>query len=101
MPVRFRVEITATAERDVRDINEYIAGDNPAAARLWVTEIRRQMKSLSHLPRRGAVVPESQDLGVEYRHLVYGSYRTIYRIVDRRVLVVRVIHGAQLLRETE
>jgi plasmid stabilization system protein ParE len=37
------------------------------------------------------------ELDAEYRHLVNAPYRTIFRLVGSRVIIVRVIHGAQLL----
>ncbi len=98
---RFRVEIAASAERDVLAIRDYVAGDDPAAARRWVAAMRAQIAKLESHPHRGAVIPESADLGVEYRHLVHGRYRTLYRIEDERVIVVRVIHSAQLLGPAE
>lgn len=54
------------------------------------------MSSLSTFPARGAVIPEAEFLGVPYRHLLHGDYRTIYRIAHKLVIVVRVIHGAKL-----
>jgi toxin ParE1/3/4 len=39
-------------------------------------------------------------LGTEYRHIIYGNYRTVFRIEGYRVIILRVIHGAQLLNLT-
>jgi len=36
-------------------------------------------------------------LGIEYRHITYGHYRTIFRVEGSRVIILRVIHGARLL----
>ena len=46
---------------------------------------------------RCPVIPESRELGKEYRHIIYGNYRTIFRIDGTRVIIMRVIHGARLL----
>jgi plasmid stabilization system protein ParE len=46
---------------------------------------------------RCPVIPESQDLGREYRHLVSGHYRTLFKIAGEKVIIMRVIHGARLL----
>ena len=43
------------------------------------------------------MIPEADDIGVEYRHLIWGHYRTVFRIEGSSVYVVRVVHGAQLL----
>lgn len=101
MRAKARVEITATAERDILGILEYIEADDPAAALRWVAAIRRQIETLATVSRRGPVIPESADLGLEYRQLVHKRYRTIYRVDGDRVLIVRVIHSAQLLGPPE
>jgi plasmid stabilization system protein ParE len=53
--------------------------------------------SLGRWPRRCPVIPEAPEFAVEYRHLVDGPYRTIFRVAGSRVIILRVIHGAQLL----
>lgn len=97
MPGRYRVEITRAAERDVVEIYEYIARSSPSAAAEWVVEIERQAQTLSRFPKRCPVIPEAEDLGLAYRHLIWGQYRTVFRIDGGIVYVVRVIHGARLL----
>lgn len=94
---KYRVEITRVAEWDARDIFRYVASDNKAAANKWITEIERQIDSLEQYPLRCPVIPESQDLGKEYRHIIYGNYRTVFRIEGSRVIIMRIIHGARLL----
>ena len=100
MAKRYRVEITRTAERDIEAIYDFIVRDNPTAAREWVGAIERQISTLERSPARCPITPEAADLGREYRHLLYGPYRTIFRIEGARVIVVRVIHGARLLTFT-
>ena len=97
MPKRYRVEITRSAERDALGIYHYIERDSPARAAQWFAEMERQIRTLSQLPKRCPVIPEADDIGVEYRHLVSGPYRTIFRIEGTTVWVVRVLHGVQLL----
>ena len=100
MPTRFRVDITASAERDVRAIRDVIAQDKPRAADHWARSIRRQIRSLSSLPQRHEVIPEAESLGVDYRHIISGAYRMVYRIEAERVIVLRVIHAARLLDQS-
>ena len=94
---KYRVEITKVAESDIREIFQYIASDNKTAAMKLVSEIAWQIDSLEQFPLRCPVIPESQELGREYRHIIYGNYRTIFRINGPRVIIMRVIHGARLL----
>ena len=97
MPKKFRVEITRTAERDVVAIYEYLERRSPQRALKWFAEIERQAQTLTQHPSRCAVIPETDEIGVEYRHLIYGEYRTVFRIDGSVVYIVRVIHGARLL----
>ena len=36
-------------------------------------------------------------MGTAYRHLVFGDYRTIFRVSGGTVFVLRIVHGARLL----
>jgi toxin ParE1/3/4 len=94
---KYRVEITAIAESDIQEIFKYIASDNKAAADELVKEIGRQIDSLEQFPLRCPVIPESRELGKVYRHIIYGNYRTIFRIDGSKVVIIRVIYSARLL----
>ena len=71
--------------------------DNPVAAVKWIEEIEHQIDSLETFPERCPIIPETRELGREYRHLIFGNYRTIFRIQGSKVIIMRVIHGARLL----
>jgi len=94
---KFRVEITATAQNDIQEIFQYIAADSQTAATNLIKEIERQIDSLETFPLRCPMIPESFELGVEYRHIIYGHYRTIFKVENSRVIIMRVIHGARLM----
>ena len=97
MPKKLRVEITEAAESDITEIWEYIAQDKPDAATAFILRLEEQIGTLEHFPERCPFVPENELLGTAYRHLLYGNYRTIFKIVESRVIIMRVLHGAQLL----
>ncbi len=97
MPKRCRVEVTDSAEGEAFRIYETIRDDSPSRAAKWYSEIERQMSTLALSPRRCPVSPESAEIGVEYRHLIFGNYRTVFRIDGGTVWVVTIIHGARLL----
>ena len=94
---KFQVEITATAQSDIQEIFQYIAADNQTAANNLILEIEKQIDSLEQFPLRCPVAAESFELGVEYRHIIYGHYRTIFRVESSQVIILRIIHGARLL----
>ena len=97
MPRKFNVDITAAAEADVAEIWEHIAQDNHEAATAFVLRLEEQIGTLERFPERCPLVRENELLGTAYRHLVYGNYRTIFKINESRVIIMRVLHGARLL----
>lgn len=76
---------------------DYISRDSVSAANKWAEEIAGQIESLETFPMRFQVIPEAPYLGKEYRHLIYGNYRTIYKIIQSTVTILRVINSSQLL----
>jgi plasmid stabilization system protein ParE len=97
MPVKYSVQITPAAERDVEEIWTYIADDSPENATSFILRLEEQIEALEQSPERCPLIPENELLGTGYRHLIYGAYRTIFRITGKTVLIVRIIHGARLL----
>ena len=97
MPKKLRVEITEAAAAEITEIWEYITQDKPDAATAFVLRLEEQIGTLEHFPERCPLLPENELLGTAYRHLLYGNYRTIFKIVESRVIIMRVLHGAQLL----
>jgi plasmid stabilization system protein ParE len=97
MPKKFIVDIAASAEADVSEIWDYIAQDNRDAATAFVLRLEEQIGTLERFPERCPLVRENELLGTAYRHLVYGNYRTIFKIIESKVIIMRVLHGARLL----
>ncbi len=94
---KFNVDITAAAEADVAELWEYIAQDDPDAATAFILRLEEQINTLERVPARCPLVRENELLGTAYRHLVYGNYRTIFKITESRVIILRVLHGARML----
>lgn len=97
MSAKFRVSITHAAESDIDQAWSFIAQDSPEAADKFISQLEEQIETLEIFPSRCALIPENEILGTRYRHMVYGDYRTVFRVARRTVYVLRVIHGARLL----
>lgn len=97
MSEAFEVHITPAAEADIAETWEYIAQDSPDQATAFVRTLEEQIASLERHPERCPRIPENEVLGTSYRHLIYGSYRTVFRVAGSRVVILRVVHGARLL----
>jgi plasmid stabilization system protein ParE len=100
MPTRFRVRISETAERDIDEVWSFIAEDSLEAATAFIHHLDERIERLETLPTRCPLISENELIGTQYRHLIYGDYRMIFRIAGRSVYVLRVIHCARLLDAT-
>jgi len=97
MHVKYNVAITQAAERDIEEIWIYIADDSPESASVFILRLEEQIDTLEQLPERCPLIPENEQLGTSYRHLLHGAYRTIFRITGKTVYILRIIHGTRLL----
>ncbi len=79
----------------VAEIAEYIAADNHGAAENWVNMVFEKVEELKKFPEIGRIVPEINNKSI--RELIYGNYRIIYRTEEKRLSVLTVRHGKQIL----
>jgi plasmid stabilization system protein ParE len=75
---------------------DYIARDSRFYAAAFVGEIREAAASLANLAERGLIVPEFNDESI--RELLVRSYRLVYRVSEKQVVILALVHGAQRLR---
>ncbi len=97
MPARFAVNFTQKAEQDIEEIWGFIAEDSPDEAARFVRHLEKQVGTLERFPEKCRLIPENEQLRTRYRQLIYGHYRMIFKISDRTVYLIRVIHAARLL----
>ncbi|MFP2907988.1 type II toxin-antitoxin system RelE/ParE family toxin [Pyxidicoccus sp. 3LFB2] len=90
-----RIVWTSRALRDLRDVGDYIARDNPAAAAQWVGTLVEAVESVASLPGSGRVVAE---LGREdIREVLRRTYRIVYRVRARTLVVLTIFEGHRRL----
>jgi len=77
------------------EIAEYIARDKPSAARRWIEDVFSKVDQLKSSPQIGRMVPEISDS--QFRELIYGNYRIIYRIEVKQISILTIRHGRQIL----
>ena len=77
------------------EIADYIAQDKPPAAEKWIDTIFSKVKQLKSSPEIGRIVPEINDS--QFRELIYGNYRIIYRIETKQISILTIRHGRQIL----
>jgi plasmid stabilization system protein ParE len=101
VPRRFRVEVSAAAEADVAEIFTYLEGESRLVAVRWIRGWDAHVRTLETFPLRCPRLSHPRRLARQYRTLLYGAYRCVFRVNDGLVTVVRVIHGARLLRRKD
>ena len=88
--------ITASADADLEDIENYIAQDSPAVAKKFISRIFDKIDQLYEYPKSGKFVPEIKDSSI--RELLINKYRIIYQIKNNSTIyIIRVVHGSRLL----
>ncbi len=90
-----KIEWSPLAVERVTVIAEYIALDKPSVANKWANEIFDYVEKISDFPELGRIVPEMKN--PNYRELLKGNYRIIYRIGDTKISILTVRHGMQIL----
>jgi toxin ParE1/3/4 len=89
-----RIRRFPRAVRDVDDIWDWVAADDPASADRLATRIARATQRLADFPESGTPRPE---LAGDARGIVVGSYLILYRVGPDSVDILRVVHGAREL----
>ena len=89
-----RLIVAPEARQDLRGIRDYIARDDPEAARRVITRLRDVARLVAGAPALGRRRPE---LGSELRSFVADRYVLFYRPLAgaRGIELARVLHGAR------
>jgi plasmid stabilization system protein ParE len=77
------------------EIVDYIAQDKPSAAEKWISTVFSKVEQLKSSPETGRIVPELNN--AQFREIIYGNYRIIYRIEKKQISVLTIRHGKQIL----
>lgn len=76
-------------------IADYIAQDKPSAAEKWINTVFSKVEQLKSSPEIGRIVPEINN--TQFREIIYGNYRIIYRLEKKRISILTIRHGKQIL----
>ena len=91
-----KVKWSEPALDELDEALEYIASDNPTAARSLGRKIRAATRSLRSYPMKGRTVPEYDDSAL--REIIVGPFRIIYTFGGPSVLfILAAIRSERLL----
>ena len=88
-----KVVFTPQAKGDLIEIARHISGRNPRRAKTFVGELRAKAMALGDRPMAFPLVDGFARQGLRRR--VFGDYLIFYRIEDRGISIVRIVHGAR------
>ena len=72
----------------MQEIKDYIARDNPAAAKRLIQSFKTKTNQLIQHPFSGRVVPETMDTNL--RELIVSNYRMMYQVSNNFVTVFAI-----------
>jgi plasmid stabilization system protein ParE len=97
--MKYQVEITDPAWAELEEAYDWLAERAPAAAVKWKAGLLEAVQKLETFPLRCSLAPEAAYFGREIRQLLYGrrqhKYRVLFEVIDNRVVVLRIRHGAR------
>ena len=88
-----KVTWAPSALDDIDSIARYIAEDSAEMASLFVRRLTEATDRLQEFPLSGRMIPEIDD--PNSREIIYGAYRTMYRVEGNEVWITGVVHGAR------
>jgi toxin ParE1/3/4 len=91
------IRVLARAYRDLGQIWDYIAADNPSAADQQEEQFYSAIKMLAAQPGIGHQRADVAD--ARYRFWLVGAYLIAYRVRGKQLTVCRIIHSARDFRQ--
>ncbi len=83
-----KIRFLNSAMQDMQEIKDFIAKDNPAAARRLIQSFKKKTNQLVQHPFSGRVIPETMDSNL--RELIVSNYRIMYQVSDSFITVFAV-----------
>ncbi|MDP9195182.1 MAG: type II toxin-antitoxin system RelE/ParE family toxin [Pseudomonadota bacterium] len=92
----YKIILTDQARSDLSEIFAWIARENSERGENFVGEFLDKIRSLKAMPERCPLALEAAYHPHELRHLVYRSYRIVFALSKKRVVILRIVHGSRI-----
>ena len=94
------VEVSPFAQDDFNEIIEYYSSYSQDYVETIISEFEENVMSLQQHPKSGRIIPELEKQGItQYRELIQGYYRIVYKISKDKVVILTVIDGRRNFEE--
>lgn len=91
----FQVLLQPEAESGINQSYDWLAEQSPTAADEWLSRIENACNSLSELPERCPLAPESDFFDVPIRQLISANHRILFTIEKSVVHILHIRHTAR------
>ncbi|WP_404456028.1 type II toxin-antitoxin system RelE/ParE family toxin [Virgibacillus necropolis] len=92
---KYNIELLPIANDDLHDIFDFILLDNPAAATKMLEAIFTSIKHLENFPKAGVSLTQNSLKLYSFRMITINPYVVFYRLINDKVYIYRVLHGAR------
>ena len=94
------VEVSPFAQDDFNEIIEYYSSYSQDYVETTISEFEENVMSLQQHPKSRRIIPELERQGItQYRELIQGYYRIVYKISKDKVVILTVIDGRRNFEE--
>lgn len=90
-----KLRINPLVAEDLKNIKDYIAEDNPDAARETIQEIYKQFEDVEQFPYIGADLSKRVSFKTDYKYVINGNYVILYKVGREYVEIYRVVNRFQ------
>lgn len=90
-----RLLITDRALADLKGIRDYIAKRSPLNAAKFLSKLLDELDVIEASPESFAKAPENEMVPYTLRQIVVKPYRILYRVVNNRIQILHIRHGAR------
>lgn len=80
---------------DLENIRDYIAKDSEYYATIFIEKIITAVEKVAAFPLMGRIAPECNNKNI--REVIYQNYRIIYKVNNKAIFILTVIHGGRNL----
>lgn len=98
--MKYKIQWTQTAKKDLYEIIEYISYDNIEIAKKQYSKIKENSEKLTNFPEQGRIIPELANENInKYREIIISPWRLMYKIEKNIVFVLAVIDGRRNIED--
>jgi len=94
-----KIKWSLQSVEDLENIYEYISKDSPNYAKIFILKIMKIISEIPEHPRIGRIVPEFNEKNLRER--IFKSFRIVYRIKNKKIEIVTIIHSTRTLKVKE